>query len=101
LKALGVDPHAFAAQSIASGLAALEVEAATEAAAPGAGRFLVGDAPSFADVCLVPQLYNARRYGVDLGPWPRLVAVEAACAALPAFAGAVPERQPDAPANPP
>ena len=97
LKAMGADERAFAADNIAAGLAALEIEAAAEAAAPGAGRFLVGDAASFADVCLVPQLYNARRWGVDLQPMPRLLAVEAACAALPAFAAAVPERQADAP----
>ncbi|MEE2916148.1 MAG: maleylacetoacetate isomerase, partial [Pseudomonadota bacterium] len=44
----------------------------------------------------VPQLFNARRFGVELR-WPRLVQVEEACLALPAFAQAVPERQPDAP----
>jgi maleylpyruvate isomerase len=60
------------------------------------GRFCFGDAPGLADLCLVPQLGNARRFGCDLQALPRLLAAEAACAALPAFADAVPERQPDA-----
>jgi maleylpyruvate isomerase len=89
---LSGDDRSWAADFIAAGLGALEVEARETA-----GRFLVGDAPSFADVCLVPQLYNARRFGVDLAPFPTLVAVEAACGPLPAFAAAVPDRQPDAP----
>lgn len=93
---LGGDERAWAAATIAAGLAALEAEALRDGAAARPGRFLVGDAPSFADVCLVPQLYNARRFGVDLTPFGRLLAVEAACAPLPAFAAAVPERQPDA-----
>lgn len=53
---------------------------------PPDGRFCHGDAPGLAECCLVPQLYNARRWGVDLAPFPRLLAVEARCAALPAFA---------------
>lgn len=60
-----------------------------------AGRFAVGDAPSLADICIVPQLYNARRFGVDLSAYPRLAAVDAAARALPAFAAAAPENQPD------
>jgi len=59
------------------------------------GPFAFGDQPSLADVCLVPQLGNARRFGITLR-WPRLIAADAACAALPAFADAVPDRQPDA-----
>jgi glutathione S-transferase len=46
-----------------------------------------------ADVCLVPQIYNARRYSVDLTPYPRIVAIDAACGELPAFASAAPEKQ--------
>jgi maleylpyruvate isomerase len=71
--------------------------AACEALARGAGEgpFCLGDHPTLADICLVPQLFNARRFGVDL-TWPRLLAAEAACMTLPAFAGAAPERQPDA-----
>ena len=59
-------------------------------------RFCFTDAPSLADILLVPQLYNARRYGCDLTAWRRLLAVEAACLVLPAFADAAPEKQPDA-----
>jgi maleylpyruvate isomerase len=61
-----------------------------------AGTFLVGGEPSFADVCLVPQLYSARRFDVPLEAFPTLLRVEAACVALPAFAAAHPDRQPDA-----
>jgi maleylacetoacetate isomerase len=60
------------------------------------GRHCYGDAVTLADVCLVPQVYNARRYSLDLAPWPRLAGVAAALEALPAFAAARPERQPDA-----
>jgi maleylpyruvate isomerase len=55
-----------------------------------------GAAPTLADVCLVPQLYNARRFGCDLSRFSQLLAAEEACAALPAFADAAPERQGDA-----
>jgi maleylpyruvate isomerase len=58
------------------------------------GPFCFGAAPTLADICLVPQLYNARRFGVDLR-WPRLLEAEAACLDLPAFQAAAPERQPD------
>lgn len=58
--------------------------------------FAFGDAPGYADICLVPQLYNAHRWGMDLGPYARLTGIEAACLALPAFAAARPENQPDA-----
>jgi maleylpyruvate isomerase len=51
------------------------------------GRFCHGDAPTLADVCLVPQVYNARRFSVDLGPYPRIVGIDAACRDLPAFQG--------------
>ncbi len=68
---------------------------ALEAQLP-APRFAFGQAPGLADVCLVPQLYNAHRWGLDLRPWPKLVAIEAECLALPAFAAAAPEAQPDA-----
>lgn len=63
----------------------------------GAGRFCHGDAPGLADCYLVPQLYNARRFGVDLGPFPTLRRVEEACTPLPAFRRAHPDAQPDAP----
>lgn len=73
---------------IAEGFAPLE-------AAAGA-PYLFGEAVTMADLCLVPQLYNARRFGVDLTPYPKLVAVETRLLALPAFDKARPEKQPDA-----
>jgi maleylpyruvate isomerase len=81
------------------GFAALEQCLAKESGAgqPGAGhpgRFCYGDSPGMADVCLVPQVFNARRYGLDLTPYPRIVAIDAACRAIPAFDQASPERQP-------
>jgi maleylpyruvate isomerase len=57
------------------------------------GRFCHGDAPTMADVCLVPQVANARRFAVDLTPYPRIVGIDAACRDLPAFQAAAPERQ--------
>ncbi|MGV7216207.1 maleylacetoacetate isomerase [Bradyrhizobium sp. UFLA05-112] len=60
------------------------------------GPFCFGDAPTLADLCLVPQLGNARRFGVDVSAYPCLLKAEAAAKALPAFANAVPEKQPDA-----
>jgi maleylpyruvate isomerase len=60
------------------------------------GPFCFGDAPTLADLCLVPQLANARRFGVDVTAYPRLLKAEAAAKALAAFADAAPEKQPDA-----
>ena len=60
------------------------------------GTHLHGNAVSLADVCLVPQMYNARRFEVDLQSFPRLVAIDHHLRALPAFAAAAPELQPDA-----
>jgi maleylpyruvate isomerase len=77
---------------IARGLLALE-----QAVEPGAGRHCHGDAPGLADCYLVPQLYAARRFGVDVAPYPTLRRIEEACAALPAFQAAHADRQPDAP----
>ena len=68
------------------------LDAVEAMAGAGTGPFLGGAAPDLADVCLVPQLYNARRFAVPLDSWPRLVAAEAACAPLPAFAAAHPDR---------
>jgi maleylpyruvate isomerase len=60
------------------------------------GDFCFGQTPTIADLCLVPQLGNARRFGVDLSAYPKLLAIEAACMSLPAFVNAAPEQQPDA-----
>jgi maleylpyruvate isomerase len=93
LRALGLDEDAatgWARATIEEGLDACDRLIAGEA-----GRFCFGDAVTLADICLVPQLVNARRFGADLR-WPRLLAIEAACLALPAFADAAPERQADA-----
>lgn len=70
---------------IGEGLDALEAMA-------GDGPFLGGAAPDLSDVCLVPQLYNARRTGLDIARWPRLAAAEAAMLALPAVQAAHPDR---------
>ncbi|MNU50183.1 Maleylpyruvate isomerase [compost metagenome] len=59
------------------------------------GPFAFGDGPTLADLCIVPQLGNARRFGVEIR-WPRLLALEAACLELPAFQNAAPGKQPDA-----
>ncbi len=69
---------------------------AVAARLPGTRYALSDDSPGLADCCLIPQVYNARRWGLDLTPWPRITAVEAACLDLPAFAEAAPEAQPDA-----
>lgn len=76
---------------IRDGFAALEMMVGSH----GAG-FCFGEAPTMADCCLIPQIYNARRFHVDLADFPALLAVDAACAQLDAFARAAPERQPDA-----
>jgi len=62
----------------------------------GGGLYLFGDAPTMADILLVPQMYNARRIRMDLSPFPRLVEIDKALLQLPAFAAARPERQDDA-----
>ncbi|WP_027666119.1 maleylacetoacetate isomerase [Rhizobium leguminosarum] len=56
------------------------------------GAFSVGDTPTMADLCLVPQVYNARRWGVDMTAFKRIVAIDARCADLPAFQAAHPDR---------
>ena len=87
---LGLDEaakNAWIARWIGEGFAALE-----KVAAPGAGRFLFGDAPTLADICLVPQMYNARRFEVPLDAYPLLVRADAEASALDAFAAAHPDR---------
>jgi maleylacetoacetate isomerase len=69
----------------------------TRLAADGeTGRHVHGDAPTLADVSLVPQIANARRFDIDMTPYPTLTRIEAACNELAAFAAAAPARQPDA-----
>lgn len=58
--------------------------------------FCLGDQVSLADICLVPQIYNARRFELDMAPYPRIVAIEQHCLSLDAFERARPENQPDA-----
>jgi len=74
---------------ILEGLPALEA-----LAEPQAGAFLFGDGPTAADICLVPQLYNARRYNVPLDAYPTLLRAEENANKLEAFAAAHPDRQP-------
>ena len=82
---------AWAARWIAPGFDALEALVERH----GAG-WSFGDAPTLADCYLIPQLYSARRFNIDLTPWPVLRAVEERALAHPAFAAAHPDRQPDA-----
>jgi maleylpyruvate isomerase len=77
---------------VKEGFAALEAHLAR---GPAPGRFCHGDTPTMADCFLVPQVYNASRFDVDMTPYPRIAAIDAACAELPAFIAAHPARQPD------
>ena len=79
---------------IGEGFAALERLLADS---PETGRFCHGDTPTLADACLVPQVFNARRWRCDLEPYPTIRRIDAACRDLPAFQAAAPERQPDCP----
>jgi maleylacetoacetate isomerase len=72
---------------VGEGFAALEAMAA-----PRAGRFLFGDSPTLADICLVPQMFNARRFEVPLDDYPTLLRADAEAASLEAFAAAHPDR---------
>jgi maleylpyruvate isomerase len=85
------DKGSWAKQVIETGLNALERNAKKSA-----GRFLVGDEVSIADVCLIPQLYNARRFGCSMN-WPTLLHAEGNCERLQSFQAAHPAEQPDAP----
>jgi maleylpyruvate isomerase len=94
LRKAGLDENAvntWARLTIDEGLSAC---AALLGAAP-TGNFCFGNQPTLADVCLVPQLGNARRFNVELR-WPRLLDIERNCSGLPAFREAAPELQPDA-----
>jgi len=75
------------------GLSALEQSIVAQSKG---GKFCFGDTPTLADICLVPQLGNARRYGCELSQYPTILSIEKNCMALPAFANAAPEKQPDA-----
>ena len=95
-KTLGADDaavNAWCATWITAGFDAYE---ALLAADKNRGRFSFGDTPTVADVYLIPQVESARRFKVDLGRWPRISAVDAACAELDAFKNAAPLVQPDA-----
>ncbi len=83
--------RAWAGHWITAGFAAIEARLVETA-----GRHAIGDAITLADICLVPQTYNARRFEVDLSPFPRIVAADSAARAHPAFAAAAPDNQPDA-----
>jgi len=89
--ALPGTPAAWNRHWIAAGFEAIEARLKSTA-----GRNAVGDTITLADVCLVPQVYNARRYGLDLTAYPRIAAADAAARQVPAFAAAAPERQADA-----
>jgi len=91
VKAFGGDAAVWPKTFIADGLAAFE-----RAARETAGQFCVGDTPTIADCCLVPQLASARRFGVDISRHDLLLGIEQRCMALPAFAVAMPDQQPDA-----
>jgi len=91
IEALGGDRTQWGREVIERGLQAL-----AKHAKPTAGAFLVGDTVSIADLCLVPQLYNARRFGCDLSSVGLLTEIEARCNALPSFQAAHPDNQPDA-----
>ncbi len=81
----------WAAWANREGLAACEALIANEP-----GPFCFGATPTIADLCLVPQLFNARRFGVDVTAFPRLLKAEAAAREIKAFADAAPDKQPDA-----
>lgn len=77
---------------IAAGFGAIEQRLAE----PETGQFMHGDTPTLADICLVPQVFNAGRFALDLAPFPHIRRVYAAAMALPAFVQAAPAQQPDA-----
>lgn len=91
IKAQGGDDVAWARQVNQEGLEAAEALIAREP-----GPFAFGAAVTLADICIVPQLGNARRFGADITRLGRLLQAEKACMALPAFQNAAPEKQPDA-----
>jgi maleylacetoacetate isomerase len=93
LKTSEQDKIEWYAHWVHEGLMALETRLASD---PRTGRFCHGNAPTMADICLIPQLANARRASMDLALYPTLLRIEQVCNALPAFADAAPAKQPDA-----
>lgn len=93
----GTERDAWMRHWMQEGFAAMEALLADN---PATGEFCEGHTPTLADCCLVPQVYNARRFGVDMDPYPTICRIEAACLALPEFDAARPEQQPDAPEAP-
>lgn len=91
VKALGGDTDAWAQGWIRPGFDALEVLIGQS----GDG-WCFGDQPTLADCCLLPQVYSARRFQIDVAAWPRIAAIETRAADHPAFQAAHPDRQPDA-----
>jgi maleylpyruvate isomerase len=94
-KTLGADEaavQAWCATWIKDGFKALEVLLAADRQR---GAFCFGHSPTLADACLVPQVESARRFKVDLAPYPNIVAIDQACAELEAFKRAAPALQPD------
>lgn len=95
-RALGAAPDArteWTRHWMSEGFHAFEALLASDAAA---GLCCHGDTPTLADVCLIPQVYNANRFGVDLAPFPTIRRINGHCLSLPAFDAARPENQPDA-----
>lgn len=76
-----------------TGMAVLEALLTND---PRTGRYCHGDTPTLADCCLVPQVFAAQRFGVDMTPYPTIQRIHAACSELPAFQQAHPSQQPDA-----
>ncbi|MCX7166137.1 MAG: maleylacetoacetate isomerase [Rhodocyclales bacterium] len=96
-KTLGCDEaavNAWCATWINAGFEALEIMLAADGAR---GAFCFGNAPTLADAYLVPQVESARRFNVDLAPFPNILAIDSACSQLDTFRRAAPALQPDAP----
>jgi maleylpyruvate isomerase len=91
IEAMGGSRTAWAEKRITEGLGALE-----NLVQQVGGEFMAGGSPSIADCCMVPQLYNARRFGVQLEAFPRLLRIENRCTRIGAFQAAHPDMQPDA-----
>nr|XP_013796047.1 PREDICTED: maleylacetoacetate isomerase isoform X5 [Apteryx mantelli mantelli] len=94
LQRMGEKKMEWAQQCITSGFQALE-----QILQHTAGRYCVGDEVSMADLCLVPQVFNAERYKVDLSPYPTITRINKALLELEAFKASHPSRQPDTPAE--